>query len=191
MKLRSIVVVLTAASAVVVARPAVVAASPGAAVEVVSVNGSGCPAGTASAVADGSGFQVTYAGFVARTGAGATPVEFRRNCQVGVLIRASAGFAFTVAAAGYNGDAALPGSASALRSTNYYLQGSPANEVHSNVVPGPYVGAWSAADAPAVLGPCGADRILNVNTELRVSSSGTARVSLRDSSARIGWRPCP
>jgi hypothetical protein len=184
-------VAAAAAGAVVaVGTPATAVAEP--AVEVLSVNGSGCPSDTASAVADDSGFRIAYDRFVARAGTGAAPTEMRRNCQAVVLVRARAGYAFVVARATYRGTAGLPAGAVALRRTNYYLQGSPDTTVAADKIAGPHAGAWTNEDTPALAGPCGADEVLNVNAELRVSSPGTAAsISMTGSDVRLDWTSCP
>ncbi|WP_228004598.1 DUF4360 domain-containing protein [Amycolatopsis sp. YIM 10] len=54
-------------------------------IDVVTVNGSGCPAGTAAVAVspDNKAFTVTYSDFLAQVGVGATPTDFRENdnCQ--------------------------------------------------------------------------------------------------------------
>jgi Domain of unknown function (DUF4360) len=197
MRLRNALALLTAISAVAVSGTAVAvsgtaaASTRAAAVEVAVVNGSGCPNGAKSAVVEGSDLRLTYDGFVARTGPSIPSDEFRVNCQVAVLIRAYEGHAFTITEARYDGDAALGSGTYASRHSNYYLQASTADEFHSNAVLGPNTDGWSGKDTPVLVGPCGADKILNINTDLRVyASTGTAQISLRDSSAHIGWKAC-
>jgi hypothetical protein len=143
-------------------------------VEVVTVNGSGCPAGTAAiAVApDNTAFTITYSQYMAVVGLGSTPTDFRKNCQVNVLVHVPQGFTFAVAKADYRGFAALASGAKAMQKAHYYFQGNSQTEFRTHRLNGPYDDNWQATDEteiPAlVFRPCGEQRLLNINTELRV-----------------------
>jgi hypothetical protein len=145
-------------------------------VEVVTVNGSGCPAGTAAvaAASDNSAFTVTYSSYLAQVGVGAAPTDFRKNCQLAVQVHVPQGFTFAIAQADYRGFASLQKGATGLERANYYFQGESATAFVSHSFGGPYSDYWQATDRTAeaslVFAPCGEDRILNVNTELRVSA---------------------
>src|SRR4051794_30405876 len=67
-------------------------------VDIVSVNGSGCPQGTTEvAVADdNSEFTVTHHGYVVRAGGGADPVDARKNCQLALDVTVPPGFTFGI-----------------------------------------------------------------------------------------------
>jgi Domain of unknown function (DUF4360) len=181
--------------------------SEGITLDVVSVNGSGCPPGTASVTAlpDRTGFRVTYRDFVARAGGGANPVDFRKNCQVNVLVHIPQGFTFAIASADYHGRLRLENGASGLQRTNYYLQGSPENNYVDHTFSGPTAGTWTTIDATPVnelvYAPCGEKRNVNINTELRVDE-GTVNpgkvssMSLRQSDGNVEtivhfeWQQC-
>lgn len=173
-------------------------------VDVVAVNGSGCPAGTATArvAPDNTGFHINFSSFIARDGGTASPTAFRRNCQVGVAVHVPQGFTYAVASNEYRGRALLPSGASALVRTNYYFQGvdQPNNVVDHNIF-GALNGAWRTKDVTAVTdlvyAPCGSDLVLNINTELRVDSPSAASwISLRttdgdvDTLVQFGWKTC-
>ena len=147
-------------------------------VEVIAANGSGCAPGTASVITNGdkSGFRVRYHDFVATAGAGADPTDRRKNCQVGALITVPAGWTFAIAKAEYRGRARLADGASALQRTNYYWQGSSDNSSTEESFDGPFYSYWDTTDvAPALIyAPCSEQRVLNINTELRVDASGSA-----------------
>lgn len=174
-------------------------------VEVVSVNGSGCPAGTAVVrpLADNTGFTVGYTSYVATAGGAAAPTDFRKNCQLSLLVHVPQGFTYAIARADYAGTARLASGASGLERANYYFQGSAADSYSDHDLSGPLYGRWSATDSTAVAdlvyAPCGIDRILNVNTELRVDAGvSTTGSSLRMSSAsgsvntvyHFAWQEC-
>ncbi|MCA6096351.1 DUF4360 domain-containing protein, partial [Streptomyces sp. SCA3-4] len=78
-------------------------------IDVVAVNGSGCPAGTAAvAVAsDNTAFTVSYSDYLAQVGVGAKPTDFRKNCQLGLNVHVPQGFTYAIARADYRGFAHL------------------------------------------------------------------------------------
>jgi hypothetical protein len=143
-------------------------------VDVVSVNGSGCPQGTAAvAVAsDNTAFTVTYSSYQAQAGAKTAPTDFRKNCQLGLLVHVPQGYTYAVSEADYRGFAHLEKGASAEEQANYYFQGDSDNDPVAHPINGPYDDDWQKTDhaegGSLVFAPCGRDVGLNVNTELRV-----------------------
>src|SRR3954468_20530056 len=74
-------------------------------IDVVTANGSGCPAGT-TAVAmspDNTAMTVTYSAYAARVGAGSGPFYFRKNCQINLNVHVPNGLTYAVAAVDYRG----------------------------------------------------------------------------------------
>jgi len=174
-------------------------------VEVVTVNGSGCPAGTAFVrpLADNTGFSVRYSSYVASVGGSAEPIDFRKNCQLSLLVHVPQGFTYAIARADYTGTARLVSGGSALQRANYYFQGSSADNISDHEFSGPLYNRWTASDtaeaATLVYSSCGADQILNVNTELRVDNGpSSAASSIRMTAASGGvntiynfsWKKC-
>ena len=152
-------------------------------IDVVTVNGSGCPAGTAEvdSASNNTAFTVTYSNYAARAGGNAGPTDFRQNCQLGVLIRVPQGFTYAIARADYRGFARLRNGAVGLQRANYYFQGS-SDELHlDHSLTGPYNDNWHTTDVTAVselvFAPCGRSVILNINTELRVHTGSDANAS--------------
>src|SRR5215211_5992508 len=94
-------------------------------VEVVTVNGSGCRPGTAAVAAapDNTAFTVTYSEYTAQVGRGATPTDFRKNCQLSLRIHVPQGFTYAIASADYRGFASLQRGAYARQGANYYFMG--------------------------------------------------------------------
>jgi len=178
-------------------------------IEVVAVNGSGCPAGTtAVAVApDNTAFTVTYSQYMAQVGVGSQPTDFRKNCQLNVLVHVPQGFTFAIAEADYRGFASLVNGASAMERANYYFQGQPQTTFVSHPLNGPYEDDWQTTDttdlAALVFAPCGVLRSLNVNTELRVNvgtsnpkkTTSFITMDSTDGSIRtvyhFHWKHCP
>jgi hypothetical protein len=172
-------------------------------VDVMTVNGSGCPAGTASAtpLADNTGFTVAYTSYVASANGSAAPTDFRKNCQLALLVHVPQGFTFAIAQADYAGTARLAEGATGRQRANYYFQGSSADAWSDHEFAGPLVGSWRVSDTAAALvyAPCATDRVLNVNTELLVENgTSSAASSLRMTSTSGGinsvyhfsWKQC-
>lgn len=172
-------------------------------VEVVAASGSGCAPGTAwvATSPDKSGFRIRYGDFAAEAGGGAETTARRRNCQLGVVVGVPAGWTFAVAEVDYRGRARLLSGATGLQRTNYYWQGSSDNSRTDETFAGPYNGYWGTRDVARELVylPCGQQRILNINTELRVdagASGGRSGMSMTatdgdvDTLFNFAWTRC-
>ncbi len=146
------------------------------AIDVVTINGSGCPAGTAAVApaADNTAFTVTYSDYLAQVGPASRPTDFRKNCQLNLRVHVPQGFTFAIAQADYRGFASLASGATGLERANYYFQGESTTAFVSHPFAGPMVDDWRTTDntdvAELVFAPCGEQRNLNINTELRVSA---------------------
>ncbi|MFI1968465.1 hypothetical protein BLA24_04490 [Streptomyces cinnamoneus] len=178
-------------------------------IDVVSVNGSGCPAGTAhvSVSPDNTAFTVTYSNYVAQVGVGAKPTDFRKNCQLGLNVHVPPGFTYAVAQADYRGFAHLQQGATGLQRANYYFQGMQQTTYANHYFTGPANDDWQTSDTTdieaLVYAPCGAMRNFNINTELRVdagTSDPTKTTSLLAMDSTDGnintlyhfaWKECP
>jgi hypothetical protein len=166
-------------------------------VDVVTVNGSGCPAGTAAvAVADdNTAFTVTYSDYTAQAGSGSSPTDFRKNCQLNLRVHYPQGFTFGVAKADYRGFAHLPRGAKGMQRASYYFSGSSSTGMSTHNINGPKTDNWQFTDATdvaeIVFAPCGMVRNLNVNTEVRVStnpSNQPAFVSMDSTDGSVNTR---
>ncbi|MFR9798267.1 DUF4360 domain-containing protein [Streptomyces sp. MS06] len=177
-------------------------------IKVATVNGSGCPQGTAAVAVseDNTAFTVTYSEYLAQAGGGSSPTAFRKNCQLNLIVHVPQGFTYAVASADYRGFAALQPGASGMQRASYYFQGSPNTVYRNHPVSGPYNDNWQATDetdwAQLVWAPCGVQRNFNINTELRVSAGSTApdKVSFMTMDSTDGdistvyhlaWKECP
>ena len=148
---------------------------PGAVViDLVTINGSGCPPGTASVAPapDNTALHVIYSDYVAAVGVGTRPTDFRKNCQLSLRVHAPAGFTYGISRADYRGFAQLESGATGTLRANYYFPGTVPTEYRSHILRGPVRDDWQAADEglAVIYQPCGEPRNLNVNTELRVSA---------------------
>lgn len=145
-------------------------------VGVVTINGSGCRAGTTAlaTAADNQAFTVTYSEYIAHIGAGASATDMRKNCQLMLKVKAPQGFTFAIAKADYRGFASLAKGATARQQASFYFQGDSATSSVSHSFAGPLEDNWQTTDtqevAEMVWSPCGSERLLAVNTELRVNA---------------------
>ncbi|WP_369216752.1 DUF4360 domain-containing protein [Streptomyces flavofungini] len=177
-------------------------------IEVATVNGSGCPLGTAAVAVsqDNTAFTVTYSDYLAKTGAGADPTAARKNCQLSLVVYVPQGFTYAIASADYRGYASLQPGAKGIEKASYYFQGSPSTAALSHEFKGAYDDNWQATDttdwAQLVYAPCGERRNFNINTELRVSAgtSDPAKSSFMTMDSTDGdistkyhlaWKECP
>ncbi|MEU2718508.1 DUF4360 domain-containing protein [Streptomyces sp. NPDC007205] len=174
-----------------------------------TVNGSGCPAGTASVdpAPDRTAFTVTYSDYLAQVGVGAGPTDFRKNCQIMVRVNAPQGFTYGIAKADYRGYASLASGAWARERANYYFQGQSQTASIPHPFYGPMNDNWHATDATPVgsivYAPCGASRDLAINTQLNVGAGSSnpatttsfMTIDSTDGSLNtiyhLSWNQCP
>lgn len=145
-------------------------------ISVVTANGSGCPAGSAAVAVspDRRAFTVTYSEYLAQVGVGAKPTDFRKNCQLSLDVHIPQGFTYAIAEADYRGFAHLERGATGSVRASYYFQGETPTARTSHPFTGAMDGDWQTKDTVTVTAlvfePCGEQRNLNVNTELRVKA---------------------
>lgn len=176
-------------------------------IDVATVNGSGCPRGTAAVAVspDNTAFTVTYSDYLAQAGGNSDPTAFRKNCQLNLIVRVPQGFTYAIASADYRGFASLQPGASGVQRASYYFQGSPDTVFKNHPLKGPYNDDWQVTDetdwAQLVWAPCGVLRNFNINTELRVNAgSSPDKVSFMTMDSTDGdistvyhlaWMKCP
>lgn len=145
-------------------------------IDIVTVNGSGCPPGSAAVAVspDNTAFTVTYSQYLAQVGMGSRPTDFRKNCQLNVAVHVPSGFTYAIARADYRGFASLAAGATAMQRATYYFQGMPMSDFRTHNFSGSLEDNWQTSDetdiAALVYHPCGQLRNLNINTELRVNA---------------------
>jgi len=178
-------------------------------IDVVTVNGSGCPAGTAAVAVspDNTAFTVTYSSYMAMVGVGSTATDWRKNCQLNIVVHVPQGFTYAISKVDYRGFASLAAGATAIERANYYFQGSSQTVFASHTLTGPLGDDWQTTDevqiAALVWAPCGALRNLNINTELRAmagtsnTATTTSFISMDstdgaiDTTYHFAWATCP
>jgi hypothetical protein len=176
-------------------------------IDVAAANGTGCPRGTADVTMapDNKAFTVTYSAFTAQTGPGTKPTDFRKNCQLALNMHVPQGYTFAIAGADYRGYAHLARGAVGSESANYYFQGERQTTRIQHNFTGPADSDWQRTDSVGIASlsflPCGEERYLNVNTELRVnrgqsSPRATSFLTMDSTDGRIdtvyhvAWKKC-
>ncbi|MEV1083818.1 DUF4360 domain-containing protein [Streptomyces sp. NPDC050211] len=177
-------------------------------IKIATVNGSGCPLGTAAVAVspDNTAFTVTYSDYLAKVGGNADPTAFRKNCQLNLIVHVPGGFTYGIASADYRGFASLQRGATGMQKASYYFQGSSNTASKTHTFSGLYNDNWQATDqteyAQIVWSPCGVERNFNINTELRVSAGtstpGSTSFMTMDSTDgdisttyHLAWKECP
>jgi hypothetical protein len=178
-------------------------------IDVVTINGSGCPPGSAavSVAPDNTAFTVTYSTYLAQVGVGSKPTDFRKNCQINLLVHVPQGFTYGVARADYRGFASLVKGATGMQRTSYYFQGSQNTTMKTHNFAGLLEDNWQTSDETEVdaieYHPCGGMRTFNINTELRVSAgtsnpaTTTSFLAMDSTDGSINtiyqfrWKHCP
>ena len=168
------------------------------------LGGSGCPAGTASAVLspDGNSLSILFDQYQANAGGPGGQRFDRKNCSIAIPVHVPQGFAVSILAIDYRGFNALPAGAESTFDVEYFFAGSqgpgfsksyygPLNDdylFHNDVVATSVV--WSA---------CGADVNLRTETSIYVATDpqldqAMATVDSADVSASVvyalQWKQC-
>lgn len=178
------------------------------AIQVLTVNGTGCEPDTAAIAvsADNQAFTVTYSNYMALVGVGATPTDFRKNCQLNLAVKVPGGFTYAIASVDYRGYGYLENGATGMEKASYYFQGSPDTDTFTHNFTGPMDDNWTTTDETdlesLVWAPCGEIRNFNINTELRVNAgtsnpATTTSMLTMDSTDgeiettyHVAWREC-
>jgi hypothetical protein len=144
-------------------------------------NGTGCPLGSADAsvAADGSSFRLRFGEeFVAELGTGVPLLESRKNCQVLLRLQVPQGFTFAIAAVDYRGHANIATGAQGFQKATYYFQGEAEQVSTTRTLDGPFNDDWHFRDqipiAELVWAPCGIERALNINAQVRLARSASS-----------------
>jgi hypothetical protein len=177
-------------------------------VDLVTINGSGCPTDTATVAVnpDNTAFTISYSEYIAETGPGIKKSAARKNCQINVRVNAPQGFTYAVAEVDYRGALSLEDKATAVQGASYYFQGSSDSAYRSHPLKADKYGNWHTSDktdlAAVVWAPCGAKLNLNVNTDLQIKPNGSNPASSSwvamdstdgsvDTIYHLSWKKCP
>jgi hypothetical protein len=177
-------------------------------IDLVTVNGAGCPPGSAAVAAtpDNTAMTVTYSSYLAQVGVGARPTDFRKNCQINLIVHVPQGFTYAIAKADFRGFGSLAAGATATERANYYFTGTSTTPYREHPFTGPMSNTWHTTDATEIAdlvwAPCGSLKNFNINTELLVhagtSNPGTTTsfISMDSTDAAVdtlyhfAWKQC-
>lgn len=168
--------------------------------------GTGCPAGSVSEnlSPDFKAFTLIFDSFVAQVGPGVPFSEKRKNCQINVDLNFPSGWSFTVSNIDYRGFASLEPGVIGLQKATYYFQGQRQSSNAGTPFYGPLEKDYFVRDTlsleSAVWSPCGAQRSLNINSQVRLDNqrapmnSGLLTTDSIDGTFEtklyLMWRPC-
>ncbi len=145
--------------------------SPHFTVRLLTANGSGCPPGSAAVSApNNTEFTVTYDNYLADDGNGSGPTDFRKNCQLNVVVGIPSGWTFGIAGVQYRGFADLDTGAQGQLEADYYYAGVPGTFPQDHSLFGPMDGTYEFDDEFPVVtfAPCHFNATVNVDTSLQV-----------------------
>lgn len=143
----------------------------------ISYAGSGCPGGTLaqSISADHRLLSLHFDSFIAEVGRGVPMTEARKNCQVNIDLDYPSGWSFAIESVDYKGYASLERGVTAVLSSTSYYAGAAQTARLQTTFRGPFDADYSVRDQLSVSSqlwsPCGANRSLNINTQVRLDNS--------------------
>jgi len=168
--------------------------------------GTGCPQGSVgSAVSeDQSIMTLIFDSYEASIGPGVAKTENRKNCQLNVNLLYPGGFQYSILSADYRGYASVDQGVTGTLKSTYYFSGSTSQTITSYSFQGPVVGAnylkHDQADSTSIVwSPCGANGLLNVNSQVQLTSNNASATGLLTTDSidlsfktvvYIQWRTC-
>ncbi|MFC0114372.1 DUF4360 domain-containing protein [Kibdelosporangium aridum] len=189
---------LNALTAAVLALSAAVPPPSPVTIEVLSLKGDGCAAGSAAVAMslDNQAFTVTYSDFIVQ----AHGSDVRRTCEISLRVNHPDDYTYGIAQTDYRGFAHIGAGSRGIMKGHYFFPGMPTRH-SSHTYPGPLSDNWQATDqlppGDVLHGPCRQRKPLAVNAELRVvgkSATSFMTMDSTDSSVsstfRLSWRKC-
>ncbi len=143
----------------------------------ISYAGSGCPAGSVAQniSPDRMAFTLLFDQYIAEIGPGIPLANSRRNCQILTDLDFPQGWSYSVLTVDYRGYANLEAGVTGQQQSAYYFQGSSTTARLATTFNGPTARDYQIRDtlglSAVVWSPCGAQRALNINTQVRLSSA--------------------
>jgi len=172
----------------------------------VTYGGTGCPQGSVGSQIsdDRSVMTLIFDSYIASIGPGIAITEQRKNCQLNVDLLYPGGFQYSILSADYRGYASIDKGVTGVLKSTYYFSGQTAQSSTEYDFQGPIAGAdylkHDQADSTSVVwSPCGASGLLNINSQVRLTStnasaSGLLTTDSTDLSFKtvvyVQWRTC-
>jgi len=150
----------------------------------IAYGGTGCPQGTVGSYisADRQTFTLIFDQFVASIGPGVAVAQSRKNCQLNLDLRYPSGFQYSIFNTAYRGYVGLDAGVTGQQATTFYFSGQTSQTTTSTNFKGPVSGDYEAVDnadlTSLVWSPCGAQAALNLNSQVRLTSSNSAASGL-------------
>ncbi|KAJ8113066.1 hypothetical protein OPT61_g4724 [Boeremia exigua] len=145
----------------------------------VGTGGTGCPQGTVNTIIsdDQSVVTLIYDSYVASIGPSVALTEQRKNCQLTLELQYPGGFQYSVLSADYRGYANIEkGITGTLKSTYYFAGLAPQTSTEytfTGPVTGDYLKHDEADSTSVVMSPCGSTSMLNINSQVRLTSTNS------------------
>ena len=174
-------------------------------IDSISYAGSGCPAGSVAENLsdDYTAFTLLFDDYIAEIGPGVSRRENHKNCQINIDLSFPQGWSFTVADVDYRGYVSLDRGVTATQQSRYYFQGSRASATLRSNYHGAIDEDYEIRDtlglSALVWSPCGANRSLNINSQIRLRTRNrraTGLITLDSVDGQlthvygIKWRRC-
>jgi len=150
----------------------------------ISYGGTGCPQGSVGSFIsdDRLTFTLIFDSFVASIGPGVPITSSRINCQLNINLQYPSGFQYSVLGTDFRGYAGLDANVTGVQSATYYFSGSSVQATTSTTFKGPTTGDYLISDkvpfTSTVWSPCGTALPLNVNSQIRLTTTNTAASGL-------------
>lgn len=138
-------------------------------ISIVTVNGSGCPQGTADVAVspDNKAFTVSYSTFIAETTTAGR--QDYKNCNLAIIVNQPEDFTYGIASASYRGYKNLENDGRAMLTSRYYFSGNSITQERSDAI-NAGEGFWQIDHSVPYTSvnflPCGQYRQLNMVTSL-------------------------
>ncbi|CAG8962361.1 hypothetical protein HYFRA_00014158 [Hymenoscyphus fraxineus] len=167
--------------------------------------GTGCPQGSlASYISpDRQTFTLIFDQYVASIGPGVAIAQNRKNCQLNIDMKYPGGFQYSILSTIYRGYVGLDAGVNGVQSANFYFSGQSPQVTTQTSFRGPIDGNYEAVDnvdlTSTIWSPCGASAALNINSQVRLTSSTAAgRGQITDDSidgkitfvVGVQWQKC-
>lgn len=139
-------------------------------IDIVTVAGTGCRAGTAtvSVAPDNSRFTLDHGEVIGWVGGAAKPADARKSCQAQLRITPPAGYTYALAPTTYRGWVHLEQGATATVRFRHFFQGELPHD-STYLFTGPDDDYWERVDPAGPGLPCGQARLVTIATDVRAS----------------------
>lgn len=152
-------------------------------VSVASVNGTGCPHGSATVAMsrDKRAFTVSYSEYTAVAGPGVSLADGRKNCQINMRVNVPGGYTYGIQTVDYRGYADVKRGAVGSIGATYYFSNLDDTTIN-HPIQGPMEENWHRRDEvpfeQIVWNPCGDLRQFNIKTQLDLNKGSSTQESI-------------